>query len=104
GFAGVIVAAIDRRTRSIVWLLAGILLRGFVLFLVAARHGADRPYLALKMAYLVIYPLSVAAALTLATVAQAARQGYGAWVVVSVIAIFVIRPLIAEPRPQPIVS
>src|SRR5207249_8387881 len=69
--AGVIVAATDRRTRSIVWLLAAIALQAAVLFIVAARHGADRPYLALKMAHLGIYPLSVAGALTLATIAWA---------------------------------
>ena len=68
GSAGVVVAATDRRTRSIVWLVAAVALQAAALFVVATRSGADRPYLALKMAYLAIYPLAVAASLTLAAV------------------------------------
>jgi len=101
--AGVVVAATDRRTRSIVWLVAAIALQAAALFVVATRSGADRPYLALKMAYLVIYPLAVAGALTLATVARALRTRLASAVVVA-LAVVVAHGTINEPRPKRVVS
>jgi len=69
--AGLCIAAMNGRTRSIVWLVASIALQAGVLVVMAKRSGADRPYLALKMVYLLIYPLSVGAALTLTYVGLA---------------------------------
>jgi hypothetical protein len=99
---GAILAAADRRARSIVWLLAAIALQAAALYLVATRSGADRPYLALKMAYLALYPLAVGAALALHRIGRMA--GRMAWILVAALAIVVARPLIAERRPQPVVS
>jgi len=99
---GAILAAADRRARSIVWLLAAIALQAAALYLVATRSGADRPYLALKMAYLALYPLAVGAALALHRIGRMA--GRMAWILVAALAIVVARPLITERRPQPVVS
>jgi len=128
GSAGVVVAATDRRTRSIVWLVAAVALQAAALFVVATRSGADRPYLALKMAYLAIYPLAVAASLSLGRVGWtgwtegriAGQAGPSRlpsrlsrlsrlfhllpWAIVAVVAILVLRPLIKEPRPKRVVS
>jgi len=128
GSSGVVVAATDRRTRSIVWLVAAVALQAAALFVVATRSGADRPYLALKMAYLAIYPLAVAASLSLGRVGWtgwtegriAGQAGPSRlpsrlsrlsrlfrllpWAIVAVVAILVLRPLIKEPRPKRVVS
>jgi hypothetical protein len=73
--------------------------------------------MALKMAFLAIYPLAVAASLTLAwvwtaairrlDVARFAREGVSRtlpWAFVAILAIAIARPLVAAPRPKPIVS
>jgi hypothetical protein len=144
--AGVIAALMQRRARTTALLVAAIAVQAAVLYVVATMDGAARPYMALKMAFLVIYPLAVAASLTLAwvwtaakvrlkpdatgvkvaavtpvvsgfppppkasarlAVARFAREGGSrtlAWAVVTVLAIVIARPLIAAPRPKPIVS
>jgi hypothetical protein len=112
GSAGLVLAAASRRTRSIVWLAAAIALQAAALFVVASRSGADRPYLALKMAYLAIYPLAVAASLTVGwmggrmvgEVGPSSPSRRLSWVVIAVLAVLVARPLIKEPRPKRVVS
>ncbi len=119
---GLIIAAVNRPARSIVWLVAAIALQAAVLFVLATRSGADRPYLALKMTYLAIYPLAVAASLALGAMgrrlAEWARMSSPpsrpsrlsspsrliAWAIVSALTVLVARPLIKEPRPQRVVS
>jgi len=114
--AGLILAATNSRARTIVWLAAAIALQAAALFVVAKRSGADRPYLALKMVYLAVYPLAIAAAIALTAVGRAfqARRGGGperaalrqdaAWLVVTIIALVTARGAWKEPRPARVVS
>jgi hypothetical protein len=130
---GLVFAAKNRRTRSVVWFVAAIALQAAVLFIAAKRSGADRPYLALKMLYLLIYPLSVGAAVALTYVGRAFKgRGAGgpesaalqlpaagpsrpsrlsrlssplaAWTIVAALIAAVGRGLLEEPRPQRVVS
>jgi hypothetical protein len=126
---GVVAAATITPSRSTVWLVASIALQAAALFVLAARSGADRPYLALKMVYLAIYPLAVAASLALAVGLgwmgrMGWRGGMGGRMVgearpssppsslsrlssplfVTVLALIVGGPLIKEPRAKPVVS
>jgi hypothetical protein len=108
--AGVIAAVMQRRARTTVLLVAAIAVQAAVLYVVATMDGAARPYMALKMAFLVIYPLAVAASLTLAwawTAAAPVVSPYSRilpWGIVGVLAIAIGRPLVAATRPKPIVS
>jgi hypothetical protein len=64
-----LVIASARRDSAVVALFAGaILLQSAALYVAAGGPGAQSPYMALKMFYLLIYPQSVAAAITLAEV------------------------------------
>ena len=63
---GLVIAA-TRREYSVVTIFAGaVLLQSAVLYFVAGGPGAEAPYLALKMFYLLLYPQAVAAALAIA--------------------------------------
>jgi hypothetical protein len=113
---GVVASMTVVPSRSTIWLIASIALQAAALFVVATRSGADRPYLALKMVYLAIYPLAVAASLPLAVVlGWMARMGgtggspsrlssLSGLLPVAVVALIVGRPLIKEPRAKPVVS
>jgi hypothetical protein len=108
---GIVVAAFERRARSVVLLIAAIALQGVALAAIAYRSGADRPYLALKMAYLAIYPLAVAGAIAARSAWLLLRDGrrrqlvaWTPWLLVVVLAIVVGRSLAAAPRPKPVVS
>jgi hypothetical protein len=108
--AGLIVAATERRARIVTLLIAAIAVQAAALFAAAHASGAAAPYLALKMFYLAIYPLTVAAALTLAAIwriamgATSVGAGRLAWVLVAALSIAVARPLMAAPRPKPVIS
>jgi hypothetical protein len=108
--AGLLVAATERRSRAVTLLVAAIALQAMALVAAARSSGAAAPYLALKMFYLAIYPLSVAAALGVAAVWRIAvrvpRLGSPgvAWALVAALAIAVGRPLVAAPRPRPVVT
>jgi hypothetical protein len=114
GSVGVIASALKRRTRSVAWLVAAIAVQAGVLYVVATMDGAPRPYMALKMAFLVIYPLAVAAALALAwswvgianlhAVPAFSRTVRFAWILVAILAIVIARPYLSASRPKPIVS
>lgn len=103
---GAIAAVMERRARTVVLMVAAIAVQTAVLYVVATMDGAARPYMALKMAFLVIYPLAVAASLTLARAWSriVPRTFPLAWALVAILAIVIARPLIAAPRPKPIVS
>lgn len=55
------------RARTAVVLFAAIVLQGLALIATGMTGGATAPYLSLKMAYLAIYPLAVAAAVLIAS-------------------------------------
>ena len=117
---GVVVSMTIVPSRPTVWLIASIALQAAALFVVATRSGADRPYLALKMMYLAIYPMAVAGTVALAIVGRAVqarldggpnsaaprvhRLAHIVWLVPVVLAVMVGRPLLKEPRAKPVVS
>lgn len=107
---GLIIAASERRARTVALLIAAIAVQAAALFSAAHASSAAAPYLALKMFYLAIYPLTVAAALTLAAIWRMAirttsvRSERLAWVFVAALSIAVARPLMAAPRPKPVIS
>jgi hypothetical protein len=110
--AAVAFSATQRRARAATLLLAAIALQAMALVVTARNAGAAAPYLALKMFYLAIYPLSVAIALTLAAVSRAvpgvagrfSRSEAGAWTLFVALAMAVARPLAHQPRVKPVVT
>jgi hypothetical protein len=73
GVAGTVLASRQERTRTAPILIAAIAIQAAALVLVARASGAEAPYLALKMAYLAIYPLAVATAIAAAAVVRSAE-------------------------------
>lgn len=65
--AGVLMAIRQRRARATIVLLGAIAVQAAALFALAKADGADTPYMALKMAYLAVYPLAVAGAIGMGT-------------------------------------
>jgi hypothetical protein len=113
GAAGVLFSLTDRRARAVPLLAGAIALQGAALYWTARSSGAETPYLALKMFYLAVYPLMVGAALAMAALwraatrilrLRAARSARLAWVIPALVAIAVARPLLAAPRPRPVVT
>ncbi len=109
--AAVVAAAFRRRTRVLVLLVAAIALTAAGLLFAARSSGAAAPYLAIKMFYLAIYPMSVAAAVLIAEVWRAAaaraprlQSPSLAWVVAAIVGVIAVRSLIASPRPKPVVT
>jgi hypothetical protein len=101
-------SALDRRARVAAVLVAAIVVQAAALAVTGRSSGASAPYLSLKMAYLAIYPLSVAAAVMLATVwralvAPAAAVRY-AWLVPMIVALGVGRSLATAPSVTPVVT
>ncbi|MGH9143125.1 MAG: hypothetical protein ACRD2I_18490 [Vicinamibacterales bacterium] len=84
-----------------------IALQAAALIVTGRSSGATAPYLTLKMAYLSIYPLSVAAAVALASAWRAvaspavARQ---AWVAVAIALIAASWSAVSAPAPRPVVT
>jgi hypothetical protein len=111
--AGLAFCATIRHGRGVTLLVAALVLQAAALYGTAWSSGAAAPYLALKMFYLAVYPLTVGMALMLAAVWRLAmktlrvapsRSRILAWAFAAVVAIAVARPLLAAPRPRPIVS
>jgi hypothetical protein len=101
-------SAIDRRARSAAVLFAAIALQAAVLIVTGRSSGATTPYLSLKMSYLAIYPLAVAAAVMLAHVWRAALRPVAvsryAWIPVVVVAFGAARSLHSAPPVKPAVT
>jgi hypothetical protein len=95
---GLATAIASSNGRLTITFAAAIGLQALALYGVARYKAADTPYLALKMIYLAVYPLAVAAALAfshrraLATIATVA------------LGLVATRQIIASPKPQPIVT
>ena len=111
--AGVLFSATQRRARTATLLLAATALQAMALVVTARHAGAAAPYLALKMFYLAIYPLTVAAAVTIRSRLACAparrarcRAKLMAWTPVGVIvvALGVGRSLAYAPRVKPVVT
>jgi hypothetical protein len=110
--AGVLFCLAERRARGVALLVAAIALQAGALFLTARSSGAEAPYLSLKMFYLAVHPLAIGIALMLSAACafairalrMPARRGtLLAWAIAAVVAVVVTRPLVAAPRPRPIV-
>jgi len=101
----------QRRTRVVILLIGAIAVQAAALTATARASGAEAPYLALKMVYLAIYPVTVAIAVMAAALWRIAtmrvprlRTAAAAWVAVAAIAVVAARPLAAAPRPKPVVT
>jgi hypothetical protein len=64
--SGLVLGVFEPRSRTVTLLFAAIALQSAALFILARRAGADRPYMALKMVYLAIYPMAVAGSIAFA--------------------------------------
>lgn len=104
-------SAFRARTRVIALLVAAIAVQALGLYLAARSSGARSPYLAIKMFYLAIYPMAIAVAVLVAEVwSELARRSArlrspaAAWTLAAVVAVVAARPLLAAPRPRPVVT
>ena len=106
--SGIAWAGFDRRARSATLLSAAIALQGAALVITGRSSGATTPYLSLKMAYLAIYPASVAAAVMIAHVWRArlpaAAVSRSAWVPAALVSCAVAWSLASVPRATPVVT
>ena len=116
---GMGVATARRRGRATALLVAAIGVQAVTLLAVRGT-GAGGSYMALKMVYLAVYALAVASALALAaawqTVVRVTSVGTGgallrgragerlAWALVVLLGVAIARPLVAAPRPKPVIS
>jgi hypothetical protein len=106
--SGMAWAAFDRRARSAALLFAAIAVQGAALVVTGRSSGATTPYLSLKMAYLAIYPLSVAAAVMIAHAwrapLRAKAMSHSPWVPVAIVSCAVAWSLGSAPRAMPVVT
>jgi hypothetical protein len=106
--AGLTWAAIDRRARTAALVFAAIALQAAALIVTGRSTGAVAPYLSLKMAYLAIYPLSVAAAVMIANAWRAILSPEAAVRYASIpmviVALGAARTLATAPRITPVVT
>ncbi len=106
--AGLGWSATDRRARSAAVLFGFIAVQGAALIVFGRSSGASAPYLSLKMAYLAIYPMAVAASALLALAwrealrpAVAARYG---WAVIILATLAAGRSLLQAAPVKPVVT
>jgi hypothetical protein len=71
---GLVCAALRARARATAVFVGAIALQSTALYLLAVRSGADRPYMALKMFYLLLWPMTACAALAIAEAWSFARR------------------------------
>jgi hypothetical protein len=109
--AGIAAAARRRETRSVVVLVAAIALQSVALVAAAQSSRAANPYLAVKMFYLAIYPMAIAAAVLIAEVWRVAMQvapqfkrPAPAWIATALVGAAAGAPVLAAPRPRPVVT
>jgi hypothetical protein len=95
---GVATAIASSSGRLTMIFAAAIGLQAVALYAVARYQAADAPYLALKMMYLAIYPLAVAAALTIS-----GRRALAGIATVALLPLAAER-IIAAPKSRPIVT
>jgi hypothetical protein len=101
-----------RRHRAGVLLIVAIGVQAAALYAAAKSDGAVIPYMAIKMAYLVVYPLAVAGAFALARAAEALalltnQRRWMEWVSVGIAALgiaLIARDVLRHPLPNPAVS
>jgi hypothetical protein len=101
-------SATDRRARSAAVLFGFIAVQGATLIVFGRSSGATAPYLSLKMAYLAIYPMAIAASALLAlawraTLRPAAAAHY-AWAAVILATLAAGRSLMQAAPVKPVVT
>jgi hypothetical protein len=119
---GLMTSIVDRRSRTVALLFVAVVLQTAALLFVARRAGAARPYMALKMVYLAIYPMAVAGSLAFArllalvdAVHPSSRSGVShlsslsvrsvlAAAVIFALAVPAARSALRLPQPKPAVS
>jgi hypothetical protein len=101
-------SATDRRARSAAVLFAFIAAQGAALIAFGRSSGATAPYLSLKMAYLAIYPMTIAASALLALAWRAtlrpAVAARFAWAAVILAALAAGRALMQAAPVKPVVT
>jgi len=107
--AGAVLSLKDRRARVSLLLVGAIVAQAVTLYLMSRSIDAQTPYMAYKMGYLALYPLAALAGLAIGKVLTGlARFGKvpkgSAWALAAIIAVLIVRPLLAVPRPVPVVS
>ena len=110
--AGLAIAGWQRRARATAFVVAAIAVQAAVLLVLARTNGAAVPYMAIKMGYLVIYPLAVCAALAVFTlwswtagrIAQGGIETMLAWAALAVVCILVGRSTLKIATQKPTVS
>jgi hypothetical protein len=118
--AGLVVAPFQRTARTTMLMAISIGAQAMTLYVLARAGGASTPYMALKMIYLLIYPLAVLGAFAIATVIArgpdrlrqgfAGREGprYFHWVAASAVLVVMTaaywKPLTTVKVPTPAVS
>ena len=106
---GLALLVVWRRGRATALVLAALGVQALALFKLNEGHGPGSSYMALKMVYLAVYPLAVAATVALAAGWEALMrlgslrpQGgmRAAWILVVVLGIAIARPIASAPRPH----
>lgn len=101
---GAIMARSDARARIAVVLLFVIALQAVTLFVIATMQGAATPYMALKMVYFAIYPMTVLGALALARLAGSSRVTDSIGWIVAALLLVAARPALSAPLLVPAVN
>jgi hypothetical protein len=111
--AGLAMLLVQRRGRAAVLMVASIAAQAAAFYVLARRAHADRPYMALKMFYLLLWPMAACAAVALGalwTAAAGVAERIGrrpvprrtldraAWVLVLGVLFVAARPLARAPR------
>ena len=114
--AGVVAVSASRRGRTTALLLAASAAQAAALFVLARSNGASVPYMAIKMAYLAIYPLAASGTLAIALLWRAAESSsagslfrgrtavWMAWTAVAILGGGVGRQALRAPIQKPMVS
>jgi hypothetical protein len=99
--AGLIAATKAPPFRALVVFLVALGMQATALWLVARRSGASTPYMAIKMLYLAVYPLTAAATLAIARALTKPR-----WAALAAVAMLAIsgRHIAVMKKPVPIVA
>jgi hypothetical protein len=98
---GLPIAAREYSSRTLVWISLALAMQAAALWLLARNQNATTPYMAIKMAYLAVYPAVAAAALA---VNRISRHAVIAWVFAAATLTFAVDDLREKRRQEPIVS
>jgi len=104
---------VRRRGRATVGFVAAIGLQALALFELNDGHGEGASYMALKMVYLAVYPLTVAASVAVAAGCEALTRSapvrqrggmYVAWILPVALGIVILPPIARTTRPRPAIT